>query len=171
MTIEPKQFCSLVDLIGQIETLHQRLVGVLRSKIDAMKVGEFQRMRCLEEEEGTLVEQVRERDGLRRQLFEAIGRTAGDTECDYRNLPVKKLASKLAMPQRLELLDAAHSLKAAMVDLSRINQIVNAIARGVLDNLRIVFESVRAGAGEKDSYSGKGNPISRQVTGMLDAVG
>lgn len=171
MTIDPKQFQSLIDLMRQIEMLYQRLSRVIRNKIDAMKVGAFERMRTLEEEEGVLVEQVRERDGLRRQLFEAIGRAADDKKCDYRNLPVRKLANKLATPQRLELLQVSHSLKTSMTKLARVNQIVAAVSRGVLDNLRIVFESVRNGTGERDSYSGKGNPISRRAMGMLDAVG
>ena len=38
MTIEPKQFHSLIELLQQIEGLHQRLVSVLRSKIGAIKV-------------------------------------------------------------------------------------------------------------------------------------
>lgn len=171
MTIQPKRFSSFIELIKQFKRLHQGLLDAMSAKIEAMKQGDFEQMRRLDEKQRELVKAVREREGIRRQLLDAIGRDEGKDSGQLRKLSLLQLASRLVEPQRLELLDAARELKLVMGAVARKNNVAKTVVGGVLENLRFVFESVKAGSSKESNYSGAGTAIASNAAGMLDAVG
>lgn len=171
MTIQPKRFSSFIELMKQFVRLHQGLLDAMNAKIEAMKQGDFEQMRRLDEKQSELVKAVREREGIRRQFLDAIGREQGEDGGQLRKLSLLQFASRLVEPQRLELLDAARDLKNVMGTVARKNNIAKTIVGGVLGNLKFVFDSVKAGTSQENNYSGEGTTVAPKIAGMLDAVG
>ncbi len=169
--VVPKRLRDLVKLLGSLQRLQGQLLILIQSKIDAMKRADIPAMRDLNDQEQTVVKQLQERDGFRRQLMDAIGEELGLPPRSARALSVSQLASRLPEPARTNLLDAAGRLRGAVSQVAQANRVAGAVSREILNHLKWVFASVRPAEGKPVGYSGQGVPVGPCDTRILETVG
>jgi len=169
--IRSRRLEDLATLLERLETLHDRLHQAIRRKIEAMRRNDLGAMGDATQEEARLAGQIREREGLRKQLLEALGREAGWPMSGARVLPASELLSRLAEPQRSALAGRVERLRASVARVAQANRLAGAVARGTLDHLGWVFAAVRHEDGKAAGYSDRGGAVVAAGTRILDAVG
>ena len=170
-SIESSRFGDLLELLAGLEKLNAELVSLVRTKIDAMKRNDMGAMRDITAREQEIAGVVHEREGLRRQLMDLIGRQMGWSSRTARALSLSQLAARVSEAQRVALLAAGRRLREVVSRLARANRVAGAIAREISDHLGWVFASVRPRRAEPVGYSGLGGLVPRSETMILDAVG
>ncbi len=170
-TVTAKRFRDLLRLFDALAELNERLFVLLGSKIDAMKRADLAAMRGCGEGERELVEQLQQREGLRRQLMDAIGEELGLSSRAARLLTVTQLASRISEPQRAALLKAADLVRKAVLKVAQANRVVGTVSREVLNHLKWVFASVRPRDEKPAGYAGDGVLVTSSGAAMFEMVG
>ncbi len=174
---EPRRITDLLTLLKELAALHERLVGLIQEKIDAMRHADTQRMRQVNEEERSLARRIDEREGLRRQLTDLIGKAVGlpprgpADGGGARGMSAAQLASRLPAAQREQILGAAVTLRAAVAQVTRLNHVAGTISGEILNHLRWVGAAVRSKHDKMAGYAGDGAPVGPAGTRIFDAVG
>lgn len=166
-----KRINELLELLNALEGLHRQLSAHARAKIVAMKTNDLPAVHELTEKERQLVARITERDGLRRQLMDAIGKEAGWPPHEGRTLSASQLALRCAGPQRSALLDIAAKLRERFASVARTTRIAGAIASGILEHLNEVFSAVRRNESCWVGYSGKGAAVAGLRASAFEAIG
>jgi len=157
---------DLIKLMTGLEALHGDLTVLVERKIDAMRRADVEGLTELGAKEVALTQRLRERDAMRRQVLERIGKELGQTPARARTLTVTQLTAHLDAAQCAQLMDAARKLRAAVFKSARVSRLAGAIARDVLDHMRWVFASVRPKGQSSSEFGG-----ARMEHRILDAVG
>lgn len=169
--IESARFCDLRELLAGLERLQVELVSLIRTKIDAMKKNDLNAMRDLAAREQALAGTIHEREGVRRQLMDAIGRQMGWPPQTARALSLSQLAARVPDAQRAVLLAGGRSLRQAVSRVARANRVAGAVAGQISGHLAWVFASVRPRQGGPAAYTGSGGLVARSENVILDAMG
>lgn len=157
-----------------LDTLRQQqaqLLDCIESKLDAVRRADVPAMQDLYRKEATLVSQIRERDGFRRQLMDRIGCELGWPVGAGRALHISKLASRVTAAERAPLLDAARELRDAALAVQRANRVTGAVSRELLNHLRTVFASVVPKNDSPVGYTGDGAVVCQSDVRVFEAVG
>lgn len=168
---EPRRITDLLTLLAELAALHERLVGLIQQKIDAMRHADTSRMRQVNEEERALARRIDEREGLRRQLTDLIGEAVGLPPRAARGMSAAQLASRLPAAQREQVVGAAATLRAAVAQVARLNRVAGTISSEILNHLKWVGEAVRSKHEKMAGYAGDGAPVAPSGTRIFDAVG
>ncbi len=166
-----KRIKDLVRLFGSLERLQDRLLTLIQSKIDAMRRADIAAMRELGDQEREVVMRLHERDGLRCQLMEEIGRQLRLPPRAARALPVSQLAARLPKSEQGPLLGAAGSLAAAATKVAQVNRVAGAVSRDLLHHLNWVFASVRPRDAAPIGYAGNGALVSPGNQRIFETIG
>lgn len=169
--VEFKRLTDLKQLFGVLKNLQEQLLASVRGTTDAMKRADVGAMRDLQQQQRMVVEQLEEREGLRRQLMDGIGRELNLPARSARALSVSQLAARLPEAQRTGLLDAAEGLRKVVFQVAHANRLAGVIARETLNHLKWVFASVRPAPSAAAGYSGDGAPTGTPDTRIFDTVG
>jgi len=169
--IDPKRLKDLVTLFDGLHKLHEQLLTLIRSRIDAMRRADSPAMQSLSEQEQLLVKRVEQREGLRRQLMDKIGEQCGLSSRAARALSVSQFAGRLREPQRTALQQAAQKLREIIAKVAQANRVAGAIAREVLTHLEWVFASVRPASDQPLVYSINGQPPVEHDARIFETVG
>lgn len=162
----PRTIPELVTLMSGLETMYGELTQLLEAKVEAMRRADVEGMSQLGAKEIALTQRMHERDVLRKQVLERIGKGIGLNSTRSRTLTVSQLTAHLDESQRALLLDAAKRLRTAVFRSARVNRLAGAVARDVLEHMRWVFASVRPKVQAGGDYGG-----ARMEFRILDAVG
>ncbi|MFQ5495572.1 MAG: flagellar export chaperone FlgN [Phycisphaerae bacterium] len=162
---------DLVRLFEGLQRIQQRLHQLLQEKMQAVKRADVEALRALDDRERSVVEDLHRRQGLRRQIMDAIGRLAGLPDGNGRSLTVSQLAAHLPADQRSVLLAAAAALGRRVARVVHANRLLGAVSRELLDHLTWVFEAVRPQDDRPDGYAGNGAPARGGETRILEVVG
>lgn len=156
---------ELVTLMGGLEGLYGELTQLLESKVNAMRRADVEGMSQLGAKEIALTQRMRDRDALRKQVLERIGKSIGLNSARSRTLTVSQLTAHLDEPKRATLMEAAKRLRTAVFRAARVGRLAGAVARDVLEHMRWVFASVRPKGQANHEYGG-----ARMEHRILDAV-
>ncbi|MCH8146479.1 MAG: flagellar protein FlgN [Planctomycetes bacterium] len=162
---------DLIKLLNRLSALHEDLLGVIRRKIDAMKRADIEGMREFGEQEQSIVVQIGEREGLRRQLMDLIGEDFKLPARSARSVSLKQLGARIPTAWQSILGDAGDRLRSCMTRVAAANRVAGEIARQVVTHLKWVFASVRPDDGEPVGYSRTGMLVSNTETRLFDAMG
>jgi len=168
---QPKRIRDLQALIGELCELHDDLAALIQKKIDSMKRSDLKGMQELGAEESAVVERIHEREGLRRQLTDAVAEEMGLGPRSGRDLSVTELASHLKAEQAERLVDSAAGLRERVERVARINQVAGVISREVVRHLNWILGAVGRGRDGVVGYAGSGAPLGAPDGRILDAVG
>ncbi len=168
---DPKRLKDLVTLLNGLYGLHEQLLALVRSKIDAMRRADIPAMQDLSEQEQALAKRVEQREGLRRQLMDKVGHQCGLPLRAGRALSVSQLASRLGDPERTALQESARQLRTIVTKVAQANRVAGAISREVLTHLQWVFASVRPANDRPLAYSGSGEPVAATDARIFETVG
>lgn len=170
-TVEVKQVADLIRLFGAMEKLQTKMLELVGEKIDAMKRADLAGLHRLREQERALVERIREREGLRCQLLDLIGRGLGLPAPAGRALSVSQLAERIPLSEKKNFMDAALRLRSVVFHLAHANRLAGVISREVLNHVRWVFASVRPAESPTSGYAVDGARKSEPDARILEAVG
>ena len=169
--VETKRFRDLLVLLSELRKLHENLLAICQSKLGAIKKADVKAMGELSGEEQEIARRIHEREGLRRQLMDAIGDSLGLPPRTARALPVSQLAGRVPRAQAAALKEAAAKLGEAVLRVARVNRVIGAVSRGVLGHLGRVLESVGAASENSPGYSVDGKAVTVSQTQIFEAVG
>jgi hypothetical protein len=170
-TINETLLRDLLKLFEDIESLQGRLLQVIGEKVEAMKKNDHAAMRESGEREQLLARTIHEREGLRRQLMDAIGKEAGWPARTARAMSMSQFASRVSKPQQAKLIEAGNKLRLVVSKVARANRVAGQIASRVLNHLQWVFASVRANGEKPIGYTGTGGLMDTNTTLVFDTVG
>lgn len=168
---KPAKVNDLIRLLDMLRQQQEQLLECLESKIDAMRRADVTGMQKLYVKEKALVQRIREREGLRWPLMDAIGRELGLPTGAARALHVSQLAGRLPDSRRTQLIEAAHALRDVVFRVQRTNRVVGAVSRELVNHLDWVFASVEPKGRKQAGYSGDGSAVRASDTRVFEAVG
>ena len=166
-----KHIGDLIRLLGQLRALYERLSEVVQRKLAAMKRADTAVMRRLTEEELTLADRLQERNGLRRQFMDLVGRQFDLPAGEARSLTLSQLSTRVPEPERTKLLDAAAALRAVMSRVAQLNRVAGIASREILSHLRSIAGAIRPRVDQPAGYTGKGGLVSPSSTTIFETMG
>ncbi len=171
LRIEPRQLKELVRLLQSLTVLHEGLLEVIREKLSAMKRADLQAMRDATVREQTLVATIQEREGLRRQLMDAIGDELVLSRRAARSISVSQLVKLIPVAPGRSLRAAADQLAQVMHKVAQSNRVAGATCREIVDHMKWVFAAVRPAAEAPVGYAGDGALVGPTSTKIFEAMG
>jgi len=165
------RLADLIRLLGGLEELNKQLAAVLEAKIGVMARADVAGMAQCEDNERKLVEQLRDRDGIRRQLMDSIGVELGLGPRVGRTLNLTQLGQRVPESERPALSTAADALRRAVLQVRQVERVASSVSREVLDHLRWVFAAVKPRDEKPNVYSGDGVFIRSDAASMVELVG
>lgn len=162
---------DLVRLLDQMRSLYGQMFTLIDEKLAAMRRSDVEAMTHAGTKETVLADRLGEREGLRKQLMDAVGEEIGLASRSGRRLTVSQLANRLADRDKAALLAAADRLRREVAKVAQANRVAGVVAREVVSHLRWVFAAVRPCEEEPAGYSKSGVVVSRSAGPMFDAVG
>jgi hypothetical protein len=161
---------DLTRLLEQAAVLHERLVELTGRKVQAIRTADLDAMCACNDEQEAVVKRLRERDGLRKQLMDAMGAELGLSAKAGRALTISQLLLKLPEKARAEVDAARRRLQDVLAKLAQANRLSGAISRELVDHLRFVFSAVRPSATPSGQYS-PGGTTSAPGPGVFETIG
>lgn len=162
---------DLVRLVGELAHIHGELVMHMRSKLEAIKQADSDRVQSITAREMTLAGQIEERNGLRRQLVRKIGAALKLEEEGIESMRFSVLAEYLAEPRRSQLLVASAGLKEKVEEFERLRVTTTLITQEMLKHMQSVMEVITAGIGGASGYGSRGQRSTAATSGLFEAVG
>jgi len=165
------RIADLVRLLGGLTEINEQLAVVLDAKIEAMRRANVEAMGQCEQREGKLVETLREREGLRKQMMDAIGAEFGLPAKAGRTLTLTQLGLRLNEAERMALASAADVLRRSVMKARQVERIAAATSREILNHLQWVFAAVRPRDDGANVYSNHGALVRSGGPAMVELVG
>ena len=162
---------DLIALLTQLSELHDELFSLVDEKISAMRSADLDAMRVCNDKEHLLARRLHERQGLRVQLTEALGKELGIAPAVARAMTVSQLAMRVPASQCKTLTDAADRLRATIAKVAQANRVAGVISREIVNHLRWVFAAVRPQDDRPVDYGDAGVLVARSSTCLFEAVG
>jgi len=162
---------DLARLVVGMAEVNEQLASVLDGKIDAMRRANVEEMGGCEQREGKLVETLRERDGLRKQMMDAIGTELGLPAKAGRTLTLSQLGLRMNAGERATLSNAADRLRSAVIGARQVERVAAAVSREVLHHLQWVFAAVKPRDDRAGVYSNDGALVRGGGSAMVELVG
>ena len=169
--VELKRLRDLVRLFDALRMLHEELFRVFDAKIDAMRRADTVAIQTAGDHEQLIVARLKEREGFRKQLMDAIGKDLGTAKPAARSLTVSQLAERLPEPERGLVTTAASRLRAAMATSAQANRVAATVARDVVQHMKWVFAAVRPAEAASQGYTGRGQTVAITDASLFEAVG
>ena len=107
-------------LMAEMETAYLALAETVQAKITAMRRADRDGMRRQAEREQELVAQLSGREGLRRQLMDAIGKELGMSSTAARLMTATQLAARLPERSRAALQERVCGLREAAARVAKV---------------------------------------------------
>lgn len=162
---------DLVRLLSDLMGLHAEMVMHMRSKLEAIKTADSDRIQSITARELLLASRAREREGLRRQIAERIAEGLGIDRSRGRSMKLTELAELLPEPRRSQLLVSAAGLREKLEELARLQQTTAVVTEQMLVHLGEVLRVMTAGTGPSDVYSSSGRRSVPHAANVFEAVG
>lgn len=162
---------DLIRLMSDLMGLHSEMVMHMRSKLEAIRTADSDRIQSITARELLLASRVREREGLRRQIAERIAEGLGIDRMRGRSMRLTELAELLPEPRRSQLLVSAAGLREKLEELERLQQTTAMVTEQMLQHLGEVLRVMTAGTGPSDVYSRSGRRSELSAASVFEAVG
>lgn len=162
---------DLIRLMSDLMGLHSEMVMHMRSKLEAIRTADSDRIQSITARELLLASRVREREGLRRQIAERIAEGLGIDRMRGRSMRLTELAELLPEPRRSQLLVSAAGLREKLEELERLQQTTAMVTEQMLQHLGEVLRVMTAGTGPSDVYSRSGRRSEPSAASVFEAVG
>lgn len=170
-TADPKRVQDLIRLLEDMTAGYEQLAEFVQGKIDAMRQADIETMRFSAGQERELAETLNAKEGLRRQVVDAIGEQLGLAPKTARVMTMSQLGARLARAQRSALTEVSLKLRDTMARVAKVNRVAGVIGRGILGHLDAVFQSITATVEPPVGYAGDGGLVGFGDNRLFDAVG
>ncbi len=160
---------DLARLLADMGGLQSELLMHMKSKLEAIKAADSDKISSITARESLLAGRMAEREGLRRQI---AGKLAVGLGLSVDRQPVMtQLAEHLPEPRRSQLLVAAAGLREKVAEAERLKATTDLISREMLTHLGEVLKVMRSGGSGPDVYSRSGSPQRGGSACVFEAVG
>lgn len=166
-----RRIADLIRLLEQQRDGYEQLFAVLDARIAAMRCADWAAIGVNQQAHVTLAHKLAEREGLRRQLMDAIGVELQLGPRAGRKLTVSQLAVRLPSELSTDLTRAADGLRSILAKVAQANRVAGYVARGILDHLRWVFEAVTPQAESSGAYGFNGTPAAGHGAVLFEMTG
>ena len=162
---------ALVQILDQLSVLHGSMTEVISCKIEQMRRADMEGMRDSAAKEQDLFERITERDGLRRQVTDRLGKSLGMSAGRARAMTARQLAEKIGAPVGDQLLGAAQTLRVTMNKLALTNRTAGAISGKIVEHLHGVFAAMSGADADGAEYERGGRAGTSGGRQLFEAVG
>lgn len=162
---------ALIALLGRLEGLHHELRDALNRKLESMRGARLDDLHGCVQRERALTTRIGEQDGLRKQLMVQLGRGFGLSTDVARRLSARRLAERLAEPDRSRLNKVAARLKVAVEGVRKMNDLIGRVSARVLEHLDELFSSITAPEPDQVGYTQEGRAFQRGRSELFEAIG
>jgi hypothetical protein len=169
--VEPRRIDDLITLLDGLCELQEKLIELIRVKMDAMRRADVAKLRTLHDEERALAKRLQARETLRRDLMMGIGEELGFSENRARNMTVSQVVAHLSEITGGRLVDVATRLRHTAGKTAKANRVAGAVARETINHLRWVFAAIRPEDDTPVGYSGQGAVTGPQQTRIFETLG
>jgi hypothetical protein len=165
-----RRAADLARLMDQLSVLHEKLLALTKRKLEAIRAASLDAMCACNMEQDVVVRRIQEREGLRKQLMDALGSDLGLGAKTGRALTVSQLLAKLPPAARGQVSGAKDRLRDTIGKLAQANRVNGAVSRELIGHLNFVFSAVRPSALGGGHYSAAG-AVRPEMPGVFEAVG
>jgi len=169
--VEPRRIDDLITLLDGLCELQEKLIELIRVKMDAMRRADVAKLRTLHDEERALAKRLQARETLRRDLMMGIGEELGFSKNRARNMTVSQVVAHLSEITGGRLVDVATRLRHTACKTAKANRVAGAVARETINHLRWVFAAIRPEDDTPVGYSGQGAVTGPQQTRIFETLG
>ena len=161
---------DLARLLDRLAGLHEQMLSVIERRLDAIRAADLDATCACNDEQEVLARRIHEREGMRKQLMDAIGVELGLGAKEGRALTVSQLVRNLPDCLGEQLQTARDRLRGVMGRVAHANRVSGAVSRELASHLRFVFAAVRPASGKSGHYSPNG--ITKNVgAGVFETIG
>lgn len=174
MTLKPtgqSRIGELVNLLGQLRDHYMNMQDILNGKLDAMRRADSDKLNELVGIERGLVERIRERDGLRKQLVAMVCGEIGLGDDVAGTITLTELAARIKEPRRGHLLSLSQSLKEVVTKVGETNRVIATVSDVMLKHFGKIHEAMTMSPEDPGLYSAKGVSSRGGGRAMFCAVG
>ena len=168
---ENSRITTLVRLLDEIAELHTRLLAAIELKIDAMKTADTEQIRQTMLGEKEIVEQINEREGLRKQLTVNLGRSFGVSPERARSMSAMQFAERFAGKEASRIENAVKKMRELTSQIASRNHVAQLVSQNILRHMRVVFASMTAPSTGGVAYSADGQANVSANERIFDLVG
>lgn len=170
-TAADKRVAQLVTLLEEIQRLYAELADVLERKLTAVRRADTAGMTASSRRERFLVDRIRERDGLRRQLMVMLGQAWGVDGRTAEAMPVREVAGRVEGMLADRLTALADAIRAAMERVAHANRIIDVVGRSMAQHFRSVYDAMTAGMRQRDVYARNGRTDTGAALRVFEMTG
>lgn len=167
----PPPLGEVLVVLERLTHLHEELHRLTQQKLQHLRAGKHAALGTCAEREAALIQTITDQNGLRRQLFERLGRAYGIAAPTARRMSARDWAARLEEPLDAPLRRAADRLREAVSATSAAHRQAELIVRGVLYHLRQVFAAVSDTDREAGIYSPRGEVVSHGPRRVFELTG
>ncbi|MCH7700170.1 MAG: flagellar export chaperone FlgN [Planctomycetes bacterium] len=162
---------ALAQILDQLSALHASMTEVISRKIEQMRRADMEGMRDSAAKEQALLERINERDGLRRQVTDRLGKSLGMSAGRVRAMTARQLAEKIGPPVGDQILGAAQTLRVTLNKLAVTNRTAGAISGKIVEHLHGVFAAMSGADADGAEYERGGRVGMTSRRQLFEAVG
>jgi hypothetical protein len=169
--LDSKRVRDLHRVLEDVAILLEQLGDTIEQKITAMRRADLLGLQAAAERERAAAARIKEREGLRRQLVEALAKSWKSSEGNCRKWTLSEIGGRLPESERIRLGQAAERLRPRLERVSRLNRTAGTVSSAIIGHLQWVFSAVRPKADRPFGYAGDGGTVAAGNLCVLDAVG
>lgn len=162
---------DLVRLLNEMVGIHGELAMHMRSKLDAIKRADPDRIQSITAREAVLVRKAAERENLRRLITQRILGELGLDGGKTGKTRLTEFAECLDEPRRSQVLVAAAGLRDRLQEIERTRAITTLISQEMLKHMREVLAVMTGGSERAELYSRSGRRQQGAAAAVFEAVG
>jgi hypothetical protein len=161
---------DLARLMDQLAALNEQLLMLATRKLEAIRAADLGAMSACNDEQELVCKRLTEREGLRKQLMDAIGAELGLAVRTGRRLTISQLLPKLPHAACAQVSAARDSLRDIVGKLAQANRVSGAVSRELIHHLEFVFSAVRPSVAATGQYSASGT-LRPAASRVFETVG
>jgi hypothetical protein len=162
---------DLIRLMDRLKEMQGELADRMRSKLDAIRKADTDAIHAITAHEMKLVEQIREREGLRRQIMRQLAVHLGLTDVKGDAMTASELARHISEPQRSRLLTTVAGLRERLNEVEQLRVTSALISQEMLKHMDVVMNVMRSGGATSELYSRTGSTQRASGSSVFEAVG
>jgi len=162
---------ELLIVMGELKQLHEELLTVLQQKLAAMRRADTEGLNSCTARQRFLVDRIRQKEGLRRQVVQLIGKAMGMPAERAADWPLRELAERLPEPRRGQLLAQAAVVREILLAIDKTNTVAALVTGEMLKHFQQVCAAMARTGQSTGTYSSAGRLNSEPPVGVFEAVG
>jgi len=162
---------DLVVLLGDLKEVHEELLAVIQQKLAAMRRADTEALNSCLAREQFLTDRIRQREGLRQQLVQLIGRELGLSSEQVQGLSLRELAERVDEPRRGQLLALSACIRETLGAIDAANRVAALVTGEMLKHYRQVYSAMARSGPSMGTYSSRGQLAADRPAQVFEAVG